>query len=59
MNGFRRENSEIVIILEKTKKTWWKSVIVGHPEIDTTKVMFDMMRMLLQSFCGIAISRLQ
>ena len=59
MNGFRRENSEIVIILEKTKKTWWKSVIVGHSEIDTTKVMFDMMRMLLQSFCGIAISRLQ
>lgn len=46
MNGFRRENSEIVIILEKTKKTWWKSVIVGHPEIDTTKVMFDMMRIM-------------
>ena len=38
MNGFRRENSEIVVILEKTRKTWWKHVIIGHPEIDPTKV---------------------
>ena len=29
---------QIVFTLEKTKKTWWKSVIVGHPEIDTNKV---------------------
>lgn len=31
-------NSQVVITLEKVKKTWWKSAIVGHPEIDTTKV---------------------
>ena len=30
--------SQIVITLEKTRKTWWKSAIVGHPEIDTNKV---------------------
>jgi hypothetical protein len=30
--------SQIVISLEKTRKTWWKHVIVGHPEIDTSKV---------------------
>lgn len=29
---------QIVITLEKTRETWWKSVIIGHPEIDTTKV---------------------
>jgi len=28
----------IIIHLEKRKKTWWKSVIHGHNEIDTTKV---------------------
>ena len=30
--------SQVVITLEKTRKTWWKHVIVGHPEIDPTKV---------------------
>jgi len=29
---------QIVLMLEKTRKTWWKHVIVGHPEIDTGKV---------------------
>mmetsp|Transcript_17717 Transcript_17717/g.39784 ORF Transcript_17717/g.39784 Transcript_17717/m.39784 type:complete len:88 (+) Transcript_17717:1-264(+) len=32
------DDSQIVITLEKTRKTWWKHVIEGHPEIDTTKV---------------------
>ena len=30
--------SQVVITLEKTKKTWWKHAIVGHPEIDTNRV---------------------
>jgi hypothetical protein len=30
--------SQIVITLDKTKHTWWKHVIVGHSEIDTSKV---------------------
>ena len=50
MNGFRRENSEIVIILEKTKKTWWKSVIVGHSEIDTSKVMIHWIKTIMTVF---------
>lgn len=29
---------QIVITLEKTRPTWWKHVITGHEEIDTTKV---------------------
>lgn len=29
---------EIVITLDKARKTWWKHAIVGHPEIDTSKV---------------------
>ena len=32
-------DSQIVISLEKCKKTWWKSVIDGHPQIDATKVL--------------------
>ena len=32
------ERSEIVITIEKIMKTWWKHVIIGHPEIDVTKV---------------------
>lgn len=32
------EDGQIVITLEKTRPTWWKHVIVGHPCIDTTKV---------------------
>eukprot|EP01036_Dinobryon_divergens_P025589 gene25590-34153_t len=30
-------DSQIVISFEKCKKTWWKSVIEGHPQIDATK----------------------
>ena len=29
---------QLVLSLEKTRKTWWKSAVIGHPEIDTTKV---------------------
>jgi hypothetical protein len=32
------EGSEVIVTLEKRRKTWWKHVIVGHPEIDTSKV---------------------
>ena len=32
---------QIVINIEKLKKTWWKHVIVGHPEIDTSKVILS------------------
>ncbi len=32
------ECPQIIITLEKVKKTWWKSVLVGHPQIDTSKV---------------------
>jgi len=32
-------NNKIEIELDKLKKhEWWKCVIIGHPEIDTTKV---------------------
>lgn len=31
-------SSQVIILLEKTKETWWKSAIVGDQEIDTTKV---------------------
>ncbi|KAF9141319.1 hypothetical protein BGX30_005038 [Mortierella sp. GBA39] len=34
------DQKEINIHLEKAKSTeWWKSVIEGHPEIDTTKIV--------------------
>lgn len=29
---------QIVITLDKTRPTWWKHVLTGHEEIDTTKV---------------------
>lgn len=29
---------QIIITLDKTRHTWWKSVVVGDPEIDTSKV---------------------
>lgn len=29
---------QIIVTLEKAVKTWWKYVIVGHPEIDTNMV---------------------
>lgn len=31
---------DIIVTLEKTKKTWWKSAIKGHAEIDTSKVSY-------------------
>ena len=34
----KNEDSQVVITLEKTRKTWWKHVIIGHPEIDANKV---------------------
>ena len=34
----KSEDSQVVITLDKTRKTWWKHVIVGHPEIDANKV---------------------
>ena len=37
-NSSETNSSQIVIILEKCRMTWWKSVIEGHPEIDTSKV---------------------
>ncbi len=33
-----KSNCQVVITLDKTRNTWWKHVIDGHPEIDTTKV---------------------
>lgn len=30
--------SEILLTLGKARKTWWKHVILSHPEIDTSKV---------------------
>jgi hypothetical protein len=30
---------QLIITLEKAKEIWWKSVVVGHPEIDTSKVI--------------------
>ena len=37
---------QIVITLDKTRPTWWKHVITGHSEIDTSKAscMFLLMR---------------
>ena len=33
-----QSSCQVVITLDKTRSTWWKHVIDGHPEIDTTKV---------------------
>lgn len=30
--------SQVIITLDKSRKTWWKHVLVNDPEIDTTKV---------------------
>lgn len=30
--------AQVIITLEKARDTWWKCVLKGHPEIDTTKV---------------------
>ncbi|CAM9480869.1 unnamed protein product [Ectocarpus sp. 13 AM-2016] len=32
------DGKTVVISFEKTTKSWWKSVVVGDPEIDTSKV---------------------
>merc|ERR1712151_809480 len=32
------ENNQLVMSLEKQRETWWKCVLEGDPEIDTTKV---------------------
>merc|ERR1712039_905784 len=32
------ENDQLVMSLEKVRETWWKCVLDGDPEIDTTKV---------------------
>ncbi|CAM9771759.1 unnamed protein product, partial [Sphacelaria rigidula] len=32
------DGNAVVISLEKTKRTWWGSVVKGDPEIDTSKV---------------------
>jgi hypothetical protein len=39
--GKEHEAPQLVIQLEKSRETWWKSVVKGHPEIDTTKVIPD------------------
>jgi hypothetical protein len=54
--GEIRENSEVVITLEKTRKTWWKHVIIGDPEIDTSKVnicvyIFDAVISIVTCLC--------
>lgn len=41
---------QLVLSLEKTRKTWWKSAVVGHPEIDTTKVSFIVIAMSAYHF---------
>lgn len=32
--------SQVIITLDKSRKTWWKHVLVNDPEIDTSKVCF-------------------
>merc|ERR1712070_154678 len=32
------DRQRVIITLEKKKKTWWDSVFLGDPKIDTTKV---------------------
>jgi hypothetical protein len=31
---------QVVVTLDKTRQTWWKHVVVGHEEIDTTMVSY-------------------
>lgn len=42
--GGNNEAPQVIITLEKIRETWWKRVIVGHPEIDTTKVTRNSLR---------------
>jgi hypothetical protein len=30
---------QIIVTLEKVRQTWWKHIMIGDPEIDTTKVI--------------------
>lgn len=40
MHVFSVDNITLSIQLEKVNKMeWWKSVVVGHSEIDTTKIV--------------------
>jgi hypothetical protein len=32
------KGSQVILTLEKCRKTWWKHVLISDPEIDTTKV---------------------
>jgi hypothetical protein len=32
------KGSQVILTLEKSRKTWWKHVLISDPEIDTTKV---------------------
>lgn len=36
--GGAGDRPQVVITLDKTRESWWHSVIQGHPQIDTTKV---------------------
>ena len=36
--GDANDSTQIIITLDKSRQNWWKQVIIGHPEIDTTKV---------------------
>jgi hypothetical protein len=38
--GSDQETPQVIITLEKIRETWWKHVLVGHPEIDTSKVSY-------------------
>lgn len=40
------ECQQIVLTIDKMRHTWWKHVIVGHPEIDTNKVSVSIIYML-------------
>lgn len=37
--GTEGDSPQIVLTLDKSRETWWKHVLVGHPEIDTNKVI--------------------
>jgi hypothetical protein len=37
-SGGRSGGSVLIVVLYKTVKTWWKSILVGDPEIDTSLV---------------------
>ena len=41
----------IIINIEKVIHTWWKHIVIGHPEIDTSKVQLNR----LQIYCHILL----